>query len=127
MPQLTRRIAVVELADGRIVEVRITNPDSIRYETTAQRHGWPGMQIKDGVGTMGDQYRRVTFETWAALKRTGQYDGPWEKFEQTDCVDIDVNEEKVDPTIPAPGSDSVQNWRGSEDGVSPNSLEPTTS
>lgn len=123
---ITRRTATVELADGRVVDVRITNPDSIRYEQTAQRHGWPGMTIKDGTATVQDYTRKTTFEAWAALKRTGQYDGPWERFESTDCVDLDVAEEEVPPTPTDLDSDSSPSWLGSDDDLSTSSLEPTT-
>lgn len=127
MSKLTRRVATVELADGRILETRITNPDTMRYEHTAQTHGWPGMTVKDGITTVADATRRATFEVWASLKRTKQYDGTWETFEQTDCLDFNVEEEEVDPTRPDPGTGSSPISPGLDGVPSPNSLEPTTS
>lgn len=125
-PKLTRRLAAVELADGRILTVRITNPDTMRYEQTAHRNGWPGVTVTDGVGELKDQTRKVTFETWAALKRTGQYEGTWEKFSQTDCLDVTVEEETVDPTQPAPAPTSSPSSHGGDADHSPRSLVSTT-
>lgn len=128
MPSITRRTATVELADGQIVEARITNPDTLRYEATAQRHGWPAaLQIKDGVGTIGDVNRKTTFEAWAALKRAGAYEGTWEAFEKTDCVDLSVEEEKVDPTHPAAEADSSPNSHGTDDAPSDQPTPPEVS
>lgn len=125
-PQLTRRTAVVELTDGRILSARIINPDTLRYEETAHRNGWPGMTLVDGVATMGDTNRRITFETWAALKRTKQYDKSYDQFAQYDCVDIDVSEEKVTPTVAGPGPASSLNSPGTAANHSPNSPELMT-
>jgi len=127
MPKIKRRNAAVELADGRVLEVRILNPDTIRYEQTAHRNGWPGMTVTDGVATLNDATRRQTFEAWAALRRTGQYDGPWERFEATDCLDVTVEEEDVDPTRPEADPGSSPNSHGSDDAPSENSPTPTTS
>lgn len=126
MPKIQRRTAAVELADGRILEVRILNPDRIRYEQTAHRNGWPGMTVTDGVATLNDTTRRATFEAWAALKRTGQYDGTWEKFYATDCLDVTIDEEDVDPTPPDPDSETSPSSHGADAGVSPSSVTPTT-
>lgn len=126
MPKLTRRTAIVELADGTITTVRITNPDTLRYEQTAHRNGWPGMTLTDGVATLNDASRRATFEAWAALKRTGQYADAWEKFAQTDCVEVSIEEEQVDPTRPAPALDSSPSSHGTDNGVSKSSPVPTT-
>lgn len=127
MPRLTRRTAAVELASGEVLTVRIINPDTLRYEQTAQRHGWPTLTVQDGVAHLPDQSRKATFEVWAALRRTGQYAGTWEDFEGGDCVEVAVDEEQVDPTRPAPGSDSSQSSPGSAAGTSPSSPEPTMS
>jgi hypothetical protein len=124
---LTRRTATVELSDGRIEEVRVTNPDTIRYEQTAQRHGWPGMTVKDGVATVPDMNRKITFETWAALRRENKYDGSYEQFESKDCVDIDVSEEDVNPTRPDPDSGLSPKLPGLDAGLSQNSKAPMTS
>lgn len=127
MQKLTRRHAVVELADGRILTARIINPDTIRYEETARRHGWPGLVVEDGKAEFRGNALRDTFESFAALKRTGQYGGSWEAFRETDCVDLTVNEEEVDPTQPVPASGSVPSSPGSDVAPSPSSETPTTS
>lgn len=115
---ITRRIATVELTDGRVLTARVINPDTLRYEQTAHRNGWPGMTMVDGVATLGDTVRRMTFEAWAALKRTDQYAGSWDQFSQTDCVDVEIEEEKVNPTRPAAAPDSSQNSHGTDAEVS---------
>lgn len=114
MATLTRRIATVELADGRILTARIINPDTLRYEQTAQLNKWPGMTMVDGVATIGDTVRRMTFETWAALKRTNQYDRDYDTFASVDCVDVEMSEEDVNPTQPEAEPDSSQSSPGTD-------------
>ena len=126
MTGITRRIATVELADGRILTARVINPDTLRYEQTAHRNGWPGMTMVDGVAQMGDANRRVTFEAWAALKRTDQYAESWDHFATKDCLDVDMREEEVNPTRPAAEPDSSPNWRGTDAEVSKSLPEPMT-
>lgn len=126
MSGITRKIATVELADGQVLTARVINPDTLRYEQTAHRNGWPGMTMVDGVATLGDTARRMTFEAWAALKRTNQYAGSWDQFSQTDCVDLDVSEEEVNPTRPAAEPDSSQNSRGTDAEALKSFAEPMT-
>jgi len=103
---LTRANATVELADGSILEVRILNPDKLRYEKTAAVHGWPVPTVKDGAVAMNNLRFQQTFEIWAALTRTDQYSGSWEVFRDKDCVDFDVDEdEAVAPFRPDPEPD----------------------
>ena len=53
MVKLQRTLATVELADGTIhTDVRIVHADLMNYRRTAQKHGWPAMSVKDGVGTV---------------------------------------------------------------------------
>lgn len=118
MTAITRRIATVELADGRILTARVINPDTLRYEQTAHRNSWPGMTMVDGVATLGDTTRRMTFEAWAALKRTDQYAGSWDQFSQTDCLDVEINEEEVNPTQSAAAPDSSPSSHGTDAEVS---------
>lgn len=127
MPKLTRRTATVELADGRVLEARIINPDTIRYEETAQRYGWPGVVIEDGKAEFHGNALRDTFESYAALKRTSQYAGSWESFRDSDCVAVEVDEQDVDPTQPAPVSASVPSSHGSDVDRSLSSETQTTS
>lgn len=126
MSGITRRIATVELADGQVLTARVINPDTLRYEQTAHRNGWPGMTMVDGVATLGDTARRMTFEAWAALKRTNQYAGSWDQFSQTDCLDVTVDEEEVNPTRRAAEPDSSPSSHGTDAEVSKNSPEPMT-
>lgn len=118
MTGITRRIATVELADGRVLTARVINPDTLRYEQTAHRNSWPGMTMVDGVATLGDTTRRMTFEAWAALKRTDQYAGSWDQFSQTDCLDVEISEEEVNPTQSAAEPDSSRNSHGTDAEVS---------
>lgn len=126
MSGITRRIATVELADGQVLTARVINPDTLRYEQTAHRNGWPGMTMVDGVATLGDTARRMTFEAWAALKRTNQYAGSWDQFSQTDCLDVTVDEEEVNPTRRAAAPDSSPSSHGTDAEVSMSSPEPMT-
>lgn len=126
MPKLTRKTAIVELADGRILTARVINPDVLRYEETARRLGWRLMTVEDGVADLGNLNQANTFQAYAALKRTGQYAGTWETFCGSDCVDLTVEEESVDPTQPAPDSDSSPSSHGSDAGRSPSSETQTT-
>lgn len=118
MTGITRRIATVELEDGRVLTARVINPDTLRYEQTAHRNSWPGMTMVDGVATLGDTVRRMTFEAWAALKRTNQYSGTWDQFCQTDCLDVSIDEEEVNPTQSAAEPDSSRNSHGTDAEVS---------
>lgn len=126
MSGITRRIATVELADGQVLTARVINPDTLRYEQTAHRNGWPGMTMVDGVATLGDTARRMTFEAWAALKRTNQYAGSWDQFSQTDCVDVNVDEEAVNPTQRAAEHDSSPSSPGTDAEVSKSFAEQMT-
>jgi hypothetical protein len=98
MATLKRKVATVELASGEVIEVRIIHPDVLRYQETAQKHGWPAVTVRDEVGTVPHLSYEDTFCAWAALRRTGQYSGKWETFKDTDCVQLDVEEEDVRPT-----------------------------
>lgn len=123
--KLTRRTAVVELADGRVLTVRIINPDVLRFEETAKRQGWPGHLITDSGTEYHGNTLKLTFEAYAALKRTGQYDGDWERF-RSDCIDVEAHEEEVDPTQPGVGPGSSPSSHGSGDSISSSSPEPMT-
>lgn len=124
---LTRKIATVELVDGRVVQVRITNPDMLRCEEYASQQGWPGLTIEDGVATPRALRLQQTFQAWAALKRTRAYTSGFEQFRDVDCVDLDVDEEEVRPTPPDLGAGSSPSSPGSDDATSTSSSELTTS
>ena len=101
MPKLTRTLATIELADGTIhTDIRITNPDLLRYRETAQKHKWPALSVKDGTGTVPHLDYEETFTAWAALRRLDLYADTWEKFKDTDCVQVASETEEVDPTTP---------------------------
>lgn len=101
MPHLTRTLATVELADGTVhQDIRITNPDLLRYRETAQKHGWPALVVKGETGTVPHLDYEQTFTAWAALRRLDLYAGTWETFKDTDCVQVATETEDVDPTPP---------------------------
>ena len=105
MPKLTRTLATIELADGTVhQDIRITNPDLLRYRETAQKHSWPALVVKNDVGTVPHLDYEQTFTAWAALKRLGLYAGDWTTFKDTDCVQVATETETVDPTQPAGGT-----------------------
>lgn len=126
--KLTRRDATVELADGRILTVRLINPDLLRWEDTAQRQGWDTVTVKDGVAVPVQAQQQSTFLIWAALTRTGQYHEKYQLFRDSDCVDFDVNEVDVDPTLSALEADFSRNSSGpAGDSPSTGSQPPPTS
>lgn len=127
MSSLKRRIATVELADERVLVVRIINPDVLRYEEQAHREKWPTMTVRDEVGTLPALDYSATFQAWAALKRTGQYDGSWTDFKTKDCVQVQIDEEELDPTPPDHVPDSWQSSPGTDDVPSRSSEDSTTS
>ena len=102
---LKRKIATVELADGRILtDIRIITPDTVRYEETAQKHNWPSLTVRNGSGTTPHLDHQERFEIWAALRRLKEYEGPWEEFKTTDLIDYTVEVVEVDPIQPDPGT-----------------------
>jgi hypothetical protein len=104
MPKLTRTLATIELADGTIhQDIRVTNPDLLRYREVAQKHGWPSLEVKNDVGKVPHLDYEQTFTAWAALRRLNLYGGTWEAFKDTDCVQVATETEEVDPTSPPAG------------------------
>lgn len=71
------------MADGRTLTATTTMQDYLRWESTAKARGWP-------VGVAENPSTWEAFLSFAALSRTGQYDGKWEQF-QTDCVMPDAS------------------------------------
>ena len=113
MATLKRRVATVEIASGEVLTVRIIHPDVLRYQETAQKHGWPSLTVRGEVGTTPHLDYEDTFCTWAALRRTNQYAGKWEEFKDTDCVDLVVETEDVHPTQPAKDGPTPEAGAGS--------------
>lgn len=72
--RLATPTARARLADGRILEARVINPDYLRWDRTAAKHGWPGAATAP--------FLWQTFLAWAAFRRTGQLDDSvsWERF-----------------------------------------------
>lgn len=88
------------LADDSVHDVRVINPDRIRYDLTREREGWPKFTDASFLG--------LTFLGWAALTRLAGKDvaGTWEQFSRERCVDVtDVTDpdggDDVRPTRPA--------------------------
>lgn len=100
---------LVELADGRKLEAEARNPDYIRWELTAARERWPLIETDAaGNATVRAPILMTTFLAWAALNRTGQYEGKWEDFRSNDCLGVESLEAaEVDPTPPEPDTGSL--------------------
>lgn len=87
--------------DGDTFEVVAYNPDQLRYERTAMKHGW-------GVGDKSPMFHFVTFLAWSAAKRSQKIpaDMTWETFADA-CLEVadaddtdDDSEDGADPERP---------------------------
>lgn len=96
-----KRLAVhAEMTDGRVLEATTALKDYLLYETTAKRQKPPWGGISESPS------RWEAFITWAALRRTGQYTGSFDAF-QDEAEIVDANtEETVDPTTQDLGEES---------------------
>lgn len=93
--RLTIRVWLDETGEPFTVQTRFI--DSRNYERTAFKHKWPPFQ-ESPMTWLG-------FLAWSAAKRTGQYAGSWETFEQ-ECANVEtVDDDSVDPTEPGAGAD----------------------
>ncbi len=82
------------LDDGTSFDVQTTPADQIRFELTASKQGWPG--LNDGAAFLWSG-----FLAWSACKRTGQTDLKWEAFRDSLSaldMDTDAGGDVVDPT-----------------------------
>jgi|SRR5262245_25442401 len=72
----------VVLEDGRALTVQATNPDYIRWDRTAAKHGWPTLRQAP--------FMWMTFLAWSALRRTGQIADAvtWEEFSDRMCLQV---------------------------------------
>lgn len=97
MAGVSAQRATVTLSNGESLDLTVTNPDLVRWDLTAHKHKWPGMEDAPMLW--------ATFVTWRAAARAGLYAGTWEDWSNTDCasVDLEVEEEDADPTRPGPG------------------------
>jgi hypothetical protein len=97
MKQLTISIT---MANGDQWTVQTTTRDYVAYDDTAKRQRPPW-------GAMGDNVARwEAFLAWHASRRLGLYDKPWESF-LDDAVSVDGAPADLDPTVTAPGVDSL--------------------
>jgi hypothetical protein len=88
----------VLMADGVTHTVRVRNPDYLRWDRTAAKHGWPPMDKAP--------HTWLTFVAWSALRREriiGE-EVTWEAFSESLCLQVSNAEESpngldaVDPT-----------------------------
>jgi hypothetical protein len=92
MAGVKQQEATVTMADGKVLDLVVTNPDMVRWDMTAHKHKWPTMSDAPMLW--------ATFVTWRAAVRTGVYAGKWEDWMDTDCVSVEmeVDTEDEDPT-----------------------------
>lgn len=86
---------------GEPIDVQTRFIDNRNYERTAFKHKWPPFQ-ESPMTWLG-------FLAWSAAKRTGQYEGTWETFENEVAHVETVDTETVNPTDPEPGEGSYAN------------------
>jgi hypothetical protein len=87
----------VEMADGTTFTVRVTNPDYLRWDMTAERRGWGKATDKP--------FLAQTFVTWCAAKREKATDLGWDDFQES-CIqiaalEVDDEADVIRPTNPA--------------------------
>ena len=90
----------VLMADGTTWAVQTFNPDLLRYERTASKHGWAGPG-KEPVSWL-------TFLAWSAGRRERHIttDVSWESFADELCLQVtSPNATAVPPTEAAPDTD----------------------
>lgn len=94
----TQQRYTVEMDSGEEFVVRHTNPDRLRWDETAKRHGW-------GPAT-DSPFLAQTFVTWAAAKREGKTDLTFDEFKvhalEIAALEVEPGDE-VGPTRTAPG------------------------
>lgn len=102
-PVLQNPVLHVIMADGSEWEAQAKNPDVLRWESTATRHKWGGMETFP--------MRFTTFLAWRAGIREGHIpsDLTWEEFSENGPRVADevrtLRGEAVDPTQPVAGTD----------------------
>ena len=95
----------VLLSDGRLLAVQALNPDLLRYDRTAAKHGWPEPTKAP--------FLWLTFLAWSALTRTGAIeDVEWQTFADEMCLQVrNLGEEdeaaSTNGTAPTDGVDAV--------------------
>src|SRR5262245_40906380 len=70
------------MADGRELTVRVLNPDYLRWDRTAAKHGWPAMAKAP--------FTWLTFVAWSALRREGLIPEAmtWEDFSEREAIQV---------------------------------------
>jgi len=90
-----------EMNDGTVLETRTALKDYVLFETTSKRQKPPWGSISENPSLW------EAFVSWAALRRTGQYQGGFESFQNdVDLVDATPQAE-VDPTNEVAGDGSL--------------------
>lgn len=99
--RLPTPLARARLADGRVLEARVINPDYLRWDRTASKHGWP-------TATQAPFFWQ-TFLAWSALRREGLIESTvtWEDFSENLAVQVELEgmgaeqngTNGVDPTL----------------------------
>jgi len=84
----------VTMADGRELSVRVLNPDYLRWDRTAAKHGWPAMAKAP--------FTWLTFVAWSALRREGQIPDAmtWEDFSEREAIQVRNAGEATNGTTP---------------------------
>jgi hypothetical protein len=83
----------VLMADGTSYTVRVLNPDYLRWDRTAAKHGWPPMAKAP--------HTWLTFVAWAALRREDRIGSTWEDFSEKDCVQVANATPESNGAVPA--------------------------
>ena len=80
--RLDTPMVTVLMEDGRTHTVRVRNPDYLRWDRTASKHGWPSMDKAP--------HTWLTFVAWSALRREGLIpdDMTWEAFSERECLQV---------------------------------------
>jgi hypothetical protein len=107
--QLPTPLARARLADGRVLEARVLNPDYLRWDRTASKHGWP--KAADAP------FFWQTFLAWSAFRREGLIADSvtWEEFSERLAVQVELERDDgstevrngtvADPTLLGVGSE----------------------
>lgn len=70
----------VTIGENEPVDVRIINPDRIKWDMTRSKQKWPSFADAPFLGT--------TFLAWAAMRRAGHYADTFENF-QNDAIEVE--------------------------------------
>jgi len=101
MTALATPLVTVTMADETTHTVRVLNPDYLRWDRTAAKHGWPRMDQAP--------HTWLTFVAWSALRREGRIgdDVTWEAFSERLCLQVENASGAANGTGPAPAIEPV--------------------